>query len=636
MSEPDIIEGEVISPPTVTALTHVTQTGGITRPVVSSQDVVAAFREYQEARTALLGEGDYQEFREQGRVSRFVKRSGWRKLAIAYGVTFQIVERVILRDEQGEVYDAEFIVRATAPNGRFADGWGACSGFERCCPPQCRRSHRHCAVPCSPAAHFSKPRHDIPATAECVPLRAQALTRERGWQAGTELLPGEEILAYDPATDTTCWLPLLDSRFYENAATATLRGASFRYTCTWGHTWAIRQQGFRRRHPHVSLLPVERLRKGQQLVLAAPLGDTVAAPISPRDAAVLGWIATEGTVRWGSASNKKNGKDYGPYGPYLRVHIDQSKPDGIASLRALLCGDATEKTSPAGKRTFPTGRTYATLPSVRFFLKAAYANDLFRRAGIRSKADLPTLATRLGYDEALVMLVAMLEGDGSHRGRGWVFGQKTGPVLDTFHILAALTGRALGLPRERIVVEQTVRAGRFAEVDAIRVEPAGGEDVWCPMVRTGAWVMRLDNQVVITGNTRAKNRAAADLFGMGEVSAEEVARGRAHEEEDDSDLPTVEPVAPTVAAEAGALAAHVAAGPDTHTIDTVIGSVRDLYGLMMGASLWPPDAWDKMIAKRGDPRRLGKKDVIVAWAEQAYTFAAKTMKEAEDGRPFEG
>ncbi|QBI19364.1 hypothetical protein ER308_07265 [Egibacter rhizosphaerae] len=103
-----------------------------------------------------------------------MKRSGWRKLSTAFGVTFEIVHRDIERDDRGAVRRAEFTTRAIAPNGRQVDGWGACDVFERCCEPGCTRGgrHQHCAGVDGFRAHedawthFSKAEHDIPATAE--------------------------------------------------------------------------------------------------------------------------------------------------------------------------------------------------------------------------------------------------------------------------------------------------------------------------------------------------------------------------------------------------------------------------------------------------------------------------------------
>ena len=93
----------------------------LVRPQGSTGDIVASMAEYQELCVKLLDDNDWQTI--QGK--RFPKRSAWRKLAVAYGVSFEIKERSLFWDDDGNLKSAEFIVRATAPNGRFADGWGA-------------------------------------------------------------------------------------------------------------------------------------------------------------------------------------------------------------------------------------------------------------------------------------------------------------------------------------------------------------------------------------------------------------------------------------------------------------------------------------------------------------------------------
>lgn len=117
-------------------------TTALVQPSGSNSDIVGAMHNYQELCRALLEPSDFQTI--QGK--EFRKRSAWRKLAVAYGVSFEIVDRSLFWDDDGNLKAAEFIVRATAPNGRHADGWGACHVGER-------NAGR-------------KAMHDIPATAE--------------------------------------------------------------------------------------------------------------------------------------------------------------------------------------------------------------------------------------------------------------------------------------------------------------------------------------------------------------------------------------------------------------------------------------------------------------------------------------
>ena len=91
-----------------------------------------------------------------------IKKSGYRKIAFFLGVSFEILERTIIRDEkvvyklvlelcltrmaQDNVTRAEFLVRASLPNGRFTDSYGSCDRRE--------------------GASRQNPNHNTPATAE--------------------------------------------------------------------------------------------------------------------------------------------------------------------------------------------------------------------------------------------------------------------------------------------------------------------------------------------------------------------------------------------------------------------------------------------------------------------------------------
>lgn len=134
------------------------------RPAAGLAEIQTAFREYQDICEALLDASDYQTYEKWNPETRrkepaqFKKRSAWRKLATAMGVRFEIISTEKRRDENGRTQAADFVARAIHPNGRYADGWGNCDYRERC--------KEKCAADCNGFHHFSKPEHDIPATAE--------------------------------------------------------------------------------------------------------------------------------------------------------------------------------------------------------------------------------------------------------------------------------------------------------------------------------------------------------------------------------------------------------------------------------------------------------------------------------------
>lgn len=153
--------------PSTAALVPQVVAGGHTlvRPIAAEAEIVEAFNAYQHLCSTLLSADDYQSF--SGGKS-FRKKSAWRKLAVAMGVSCEIIDRSYERDG-GRIIRAEIVVRATAPNGRSWDGLGACDLFEKCCVQPCSKrswnNHTCCDANCSGARHFSNPQHDLPATA---------------------------------------------------------------------------------------------------------------------------------------------------------------------------------------------------------------------------------------------------------------------------------------------------------------------------------------------------------------------------------------------------------------------------------------------------------------------------------------
>jgi hypothetical protein len=107
-----------------------------------------AMNAYQETTRAMLDAGDW--IGQPGEPQSFVKRSGWSKIANAYGLSTELLRESIERDESGGPVRAHAVVRAISKFGRYADGDGACAINE---PRFASASGRQ------------KVEHDLPATA---------------------------------------------------------------------------------------------------------------------------------------------------------------------------------------------------------------------------------------------------------------------------------------------------------------------------------------------------------------------------------------------------------------------------------------------------------------------------------------
>jgi hypothetical protein len=89
-------------------------------------------RQYQRLLRDLLEPSDWQTEDKNGNPLErpFLKKSGWRKIARAFNLSFERVDSRVEREEAGSPVRAEVWIRAVAPNGQFGDGDGYCSADE--------------------------------------------------------------------------------------------------------------------------------------------------------------------------------------------------------------------------------------------------------------------------------------------------------------------------------------------------------------------------------------------------------------------------------------------------------------------------------------------------------------------------
>jgi len=394
--------------------------------------------------------------------------------------------------------------------------------------------------------HKQETERDFPAgaleKAECVPLRSEILTRQ-GFKYFDQITVGDDVLAYDKAADRCAWTPLRAINVFPTGDVVRLANKwGFRFDCTRDHSWPIETPSNVRK-----LLKTSDLKKGQAIIVAAAAEDGD-SPITPEEAAILGWVFTDGTV-------KRQGR-------HVCATITQSKPMTVTALCQLVGALATETVGHPTTRTFPTGKTYACLPAHKFMLPAPITRALFEKAGITDDADLPALACRLTAPARRAMFEAMMQADGDARGN---FGKKRRPgTMDAWQILATLEGHALGayIPATgNRVPLQRLRKGDRAWVESLDMAPLNPQPVWCPTTDYGTWVMRQDGNISITGNTGAIGRALAAL-GYGTAYALELDEG-----ERVADSP-VQPARPARSAQAGlkVVADRPTTAPDQTTL----------------------------------------------------------------------
>jgi hypothetical protein len=367
---------------------------------------------------------------------------------------------------------------------------------------------------------------------ECVPLDSEILTRD-GWKTHDQLTVGEEVLAYDTEKDQCRWTPLEAVSVYQNAPVSELHSPErqFSVRCTPNHKWAARKPAYKprgieggrglrgpyqNRTPDVQLVEAWDLNTSHKLVLAAPECETEQSLLEPAEAAVLGWMITDGT-------HQKRGS-------FERIGICQSKPENFAIIRETVAQAAgmevNEVVSEPRTRTFATGRTYETLAQHWWYLPAEVSRSIFKKADYSSREDLPRIVTRLSPKARAAMLQAMMLAEADERG---CFANGDRHVMDAFEILSALQGKATGERKNHGPIwTKRLKKTRHVAANFLALDPAGTADVWCPTTKFGTWVMRQNGRVMITGNTKAKRRATLSILGLGMLDETEIETIPAH------------------------------------------------------------------------------------------------------------
>jgi hypothetical protein len=220
----------------------------------------------------------------------------------------------------------------------------------------------------------------------CVPTSHEILTR-RGWKRHDELFIGEDVLAFDPQTHENRWEPLGGVNVYpmDGELSALRRPGGHEFLFTANHRWPTihGESGHRSMKRACDInssdwFPVHGEYQGDDSVL------------SPRHAALLGWVVTDGYSRW--------------TGNHWEATIYQSPRKFLREIEAL-----------AGRLArLPRRDGKDDVQCVPLLLEDSRAIS----AHFKSKDDLPALVPHLSREAADAMFDAMMKAEGSKKGGG--------------------------------------------------------------------------------------------------------------------------------------------------------------------------------------------------------------------------
>lgn len=323
----------------------------------------------------------------------------------------------------------------------------------------------------------------------CVPESYEILSRN-GWKTHDQLVVGEDVLSLNHATGEMEWVPVEAINVFDHDGSMhSLEGRGCKWLSTENHRWPTH-----RRHTRKKL-------RRPEFVESWQLNDSDAIPrcgeyrgsdsiLSPRLAAILGWVVTDGSFRCRQGGRYK--------GECWEMVVYQSEIKHIGKVEEAL---GNQRRDGADRRTVRT--TSSVVANSPVHTVAVRREDIVAiTKHFRTKADLPKIVGRLSREAAEAMFDAMMMAEGSMSATGqqqFKQSKKNVAVLEAFQILCYLTGRSANVSNDGCYVMRNKRL--YPKKSQINTEHYSGK-VWCPTTKHGTWVMRANGKAIITGNSR--------------------------------------------------------------------------------------------------------------------------------------
>lgn len=316
----------------------------------------------------------------------------------------------------------------------------------------------------------------------CVTPDHEALTRD-GWKTYDKISVGDEILSYDHDREVCCWKPVenIHTFQYSGKVLSVERKGRVVLRCTPNHRLPVYERYGKPRKLRKKWITAKELTMEHYVPLSARLDQDSSSEESCRLAALLGWVVTDGHGL------------FLPEKPWRQVGIGQShvaNSEKCAEIELLV-----------GRKPWKGSRDqhiYGLKPRDRRILKSL----------IKSKDDLVKHFCSFGFEEADEVCRAMGMAESSRNPNGTeVFSQwgDNKPVAEAFQVASLLAGRAVNISSKEYEGKTRYQCPVRSRNRIKLAKQSKWEDysgiVWCPQVSTGAWVMRCNGAVMITGNS---------------------------------------------------------------------------------------------------------------------------------------
>lgn len=332
----------------------------------------------------------------------------------------------------------------------------------------------------------------------CVPLDSEILTAA-GWKTWDQISSGEEVVGFDLQSRSYCWTHVRNVHRGRGKVglIKTNAGHDSKYhrgfLCTKEHKWVVENPkvvGFRRAG--------EVARNFDTLIsVRAEFPETDnCIGLSPTEAAIWGWYLTGGFLTGGKGKITRYG-----------LGISLCKKSSIKALQDLLLE------IKHSHKVYPDYNGRNKNPVNTFHIGCNIFDPIYRKVLLYSPGELPLF---LSPEARKSMLRAMLEADGSRRKGSnrydrfralRVQDKKTPEYFEALLVAEGIpfNSRTTKLASGKEFVHYDLTKREVLADRNYKWKPLKEVEVWCPETDCGTWVIRQNNRVAITGNSRNPN-----------------------------------------------------------------------------------------------------------------------------------
>lgn len=314
----------------------------------------------------------------------------------------------------------------------------------------------------------------------CYDGTTEILTSE-GWKLGINLLPGEEVLTFDPQTESLKFDSVKEMfiKQYDGPVTV-LEGAQISARTTPGHKWFVKSTGGKGK-------VVTKLTTDHAIPLCAPVD--IEGDDDYNFNKIVGLVLSDGRIN--------NGK----------VLISQSvKVNGFAcdEIHDLL----SDSLIPYSEYQMPNG-------IVDFYIRASHSWKI--KQVIPNKRLTAEYIMTLGQKGLLGLFDGLMLGDGTYEGnKGAKFYTSLESEADLFQMVCILLGKAAIVrkqvacstwakrPYQYIVQVKTEKFSKAGVFGSKKADENYTGLIWCPTVDSGFVMVRRNGKAFISGNTRSQ------------------------------------------------------------------------------------------------------------------------------------